>query len=151
LAGLRRQAEALVEAGLARQAERERRSRAELERVKQRAGHWAAQLRQLRQESRRLRKLVEQLRARELAARREGQNQAQAFSRETQALKAQVEQLSRQMRSLAVLAAVASATPAPGQGVAARVTPLEPEQVEGVLTRLGGIRRGLARLGKHGA
>ena len=151
LEGLRRRAGDLVEAGLARKAERERRSRAELERARQKAGQWAAQLRQLRRESRRLRELVEQLKARESAARREGQDQLQALKRETQALKAQVEQLSRQMRSLAVLAAVASAAPAPGRGVAARVTPLEPKQVEGVLARLAGARRALARLGKHGA
>ena len=94
------------------------------------ANAWAAQLRRVREEARRLGRLADRHKANEETARRQGREEAEALQQEVGTLTRRVEQLNRQLASLALLVSLLPAAPR------ATLVRLHPKKLQGALGRL---------------
>ncbi|MCB2228753.1 MAG: hypothetical protein KQH53_18910 [Desulfarculaceae bacterium] len=130
----------------AQRAEAEDRHREEVRALRRKAADWGDQLRRARAEARRLQELTARLKAGEEAARREGRAELAVLQAEAQSLREQVERLSGQLSTVALMATLA---PPRSEQPVARVVVLDPEQVESFLARVGKASRRLAKASRH--
>lgn len=122
---------------LAQRQEQTRRTLAEMERGRHLAQGWQEQLALAQAEAERWRRVAGNLRRENALALQEGEAQRRALQEEAEVLQARVEELREQLRSLALLTAVA-----------ARPAQMAPQKMALALLRLAAARRRLAHLGR---